>query len=95
MKVDMSADMDMFEDIVHFGIPDKMIDDVNEKVEKLGDLDSQYKHGDIEPLDVMEEQGWLEGFCYGNIIKYAMRRKGSDKEDLQKIVDYAKILMSL
>ena len=78
MKVDMSADMDMFDDIVEFD-----------------SLNSQYKHGEIEPLDVMREQGWLEGFCYGNIVKYAMRRKGSDKEDLQKIVDYAKTLMSL
>ena len=81
MKTDMGADMDIFEDIVAFK-------------GQVDDLDSQYKHGDIEPVDVMREQGWLEGFCYGNIVKYAMRRKGSDKEDLQKIVDYAKMLMS-
>lgn len=87
MKTDMSADADMFDDIVDFKPRH------GKKVEV--DIDSQYKHGEIEPLDVMEEQGWLEGFCYGNIIKYAMRRKGSDREDLQKIIDYAKILMEL
>jgi len=90
MKTDMSADADMFDDIVEFN------NEVKELEEFLDnrDIDSQYKHGDIEPLDVMREQGWLEGFCYGNIVKYAMRRKGSDKEDLQKIVDYAKILIA-
>jgi len=90
MKTDISADADMFDDIVDFDYTGK----THIKMDPLSKLNSQYKHGNIEPVDVMREQGWLEGFCYGNIVKYAMRRKGSDKEDLQKIVDYAKILIA-
>lgn len=37
--------------------------------ELIESIDQQYKHGNIEPLDVMKEQGWFEGFCRGNIIK--------------------------
>jgi hypothetical protein len=35
-------------------------------------------------------------FCSGNIVKYASRwdKKGRPREDLEKIIDYARILMS-
>lgn len=49
---------------------------------------SHYNAGAIEVLEVIEDQGWGEGFCKGNVLKYTMRagRKRPDKEveDLQK-----------
>ena len=52
------------------------------------------KHYDyrIQPVDFIEMNGL--GFCVGNIIKYACRydKKGTPKEDLDKIIHYAKIL---
>lgn len=47
-----------------------------------------YNTGKYEVIDVIEDQGWGEGFNKGNAIKYIMRakHKNSDKEieDLEK-----------
>lgn len=53
-----------------------------------------YKNSDeIEPLDLMQSVGILEGFCLGSIIKYAARyNKTHNQKDLAKIADYAHIL---
>ena len=58
-----------------------------------------YAHGRIQATEFIADKGLAEGFCLGNIIKYAQRfgRKGvnfEDKEyDLFKIIHYAVILL--
>ncbi len=61
--------------------------------------DAHYAQGRIQATEFIADQGLAEGFCLGNIIKYAQRfgRKGvnfKDKEyDLFKIIHYAVILL--
>ena len=72
------------------------------KISKIKDyIDSTYnKHysqGGEQATEVIKGSGHLEGFCIGNIIKYAQRygkKVGEDKNNnLMKIVHYAIILM--
>ena len=56
---------------------------------------NHYSKSSIQPIDIMranftDEQ--YEGFLIGNIIKYALRKKGQDITDSQKIQQYAKWL---
>jgi hypothetical protein len=51
----------------------------------------QYQIG-IDTFERMESnctQEEILAFCKGNIDKYNWRKKGSDKEDFEKIIDYA------
>jgi hypothetical protein len=56
-----------------------------------------YKKADeIEPVDVMYAHDMLEGFCLGNIIKYAIRFKVTrNLQELKKVADYAHIMYGL
>ena len=58
------------------------------------------RHKDMQPWDVMEEYMNPEefaGFLRGNVIKYILRYKdkGSEVEDLKKMVHYAEKLIEL
>ena len=51
----------------------------------------QYSKG-IDTFERMEancSKDEILAFCRGNIDKYNWRKKGQDKEDLKKIIDYA------
>ena len=55
----------------------------------------QYTTLDIEPWDIMQADFTREefiGFLKGNILKYLLRKKGSDLQDFEKIEHYAKKL---
>lgn len=59
---------------------------------------SQYRTLDIEPWDIMEADFTREefiGFLKGNIIKYCLRKKGSDLQDFEKIEHYARKLQEV
>ena len=57
---------------------------------------SHYKGGDVEPMDLIMAKGLGEGFCIGNMIKYAARFvKTRNLEDLKKVVDYAHFLVGI
>lgn len=59
---------------------------------------SQYRTLDIEPWDIMEADFTREefiGFLKGNIIKYCLRKKGSDLQDFEKIEHYARKLQEI
>jgi hypothetical protein len=45
-----------------------------------------YNQGNIEVIDVIEDWGWIEGFCLGNILKYIGRCNHKDNmiDDLKK-----------
>ncbi len=51
-----------------------------------------YGKGDIQTTEVTFDAGHGEGFCIGNIMKYAMRygkKNGKQTADLMKIIHYA------
>ena len=58
-----------------------------------------YANGKYQATDMIIDAGHGEGFCMGNIMKYAMRcgkKDGSDAEmDLLKIIHYAIIAIHL
>ena len=63
-------------------------------------IDSTYqKHygsGKFQATEVVFDSGYGEGFCIGNIMKYAQRygkKNGYDERDLFKIMHYAIILI--
>lgn len=58
----------------------------------------QYTTLDIEPWDIMQADFTREefiGFLKGNIIKYCLRKKGSDLQDFEKIEHYARKLQEI
>lgn len=58
----------------------------------------QYTSLDIEPWDIMKADFTRDefiGFLKGNIIKYCLRKKGSDLQDFEKIEHYAKKLQEV
>nr|DAG81760.1 MAG TPA: nucelotide kinase [Bacteriophage sp.] len=70
----------------------EFIDDVSTKNNK------QYTTLDIEPWDIMKADFTKEefiGFLKGNIIKYCLRKKGSDLQDFEKIEHYARKLQEV
>tara|TARA_Y100000310_G_scaffold264107_1_gene274651 strand:+ start:281 stop:604 length:324 start_codon:yes stop_codon:yes gene_type:complete len=56
-----------------------------------------YSMGSIQSTEFIVDSGHIEGFCIGNIIKYAQRygkKVGESKNDnLKKIIHYALIAM--
>lgn len=67
-------------------------DDVSTKNSK------QYTCLGIEPWQIMKKDFTKEefiGFLKGNIIKYVLRRKGTDLQDAEKIEHYARKLQEL
>lgn len=70
----------------------EFMDDVSTKNNK------QYTQLDIEPWDIMQADFTREefiGFLKGNILKYLLRKKGSDLQDFEKIEHYAKKLQEV
>ena len=62
----------------------------------LGTYDQHYSMEKIQSTEFIMDAGHGEGFCIGNIIKYAQRygkKSGKNKEDLFKIIHYAVILL--
>lgn len=53
---------------------------------------SHYASGKFEVIEFITDQGWVEGFCRGNAVKYVARagkkEPGKDIEDLRKAVWY-------
>ena len=59
---------------------------------------SHYAQNKIQSTEFINDAGHGEGFCIGNIIKYAQRygkKNGYNREDLTKIVHYAIIMMHI
>ena len=60
--------------------------------------ESHYAQNKIQSTEFITDAGHGEGFCIGNIIKYAQRygkKGGYNKNDLVKVVHYAIIMMYL
>ena len=59
--------------------------------------DGHYSKNKFQSTEFIVDCGHAEGFCIGNIIKYAQRfgkKEGMNKKDLYKIVHYCIILLS-
>ena len=55
-----------------------------------------YAHSKYQATDMIIDAGHGEGFCIGNIMKYAMRygkKNGKSEKDLLKIIHYALIAL--
>ena len=76
-------------------------DNILQQIERYidGTYDRHYAQGKYQATDMIIDAGHGEGFCMGNIMKYAMRcgkKDGTDKEeDLLKIIHYAIIAIHL
>jgi len=66
------------------------------KVQEMVNHPAHYNFGEIEAIDIIEDQGLGEAFCAANIIKYVLRykHKGTPLKDLQKIKWYTERLIS-
>jgi len=55
---------------------------------------THYSDGEYQATDVIIDAGHGEGFCVGNIIRYAKRygkKAGKSKRDMFKVIHYALI----
>lgn len=62
-----------------------------------GTYGEHYATDKYQATDMIIDAGWGEGFCMGNILKYAKRygkKNGYDRKDLLKIIHYAVIQLS-
>ena len=70
---------------------------LNEIKAYIGNTYSQhYANGKYQATDIILDTGHGEGFCVGNIMKYAMRygkKNGNNPDDLRKIIHYAIIAL--
>ena len=63
-----------------------------------GTYKEHYADGKYQATDLIIDAGHGEGFCMGNIMKYAMRygkKNGHADSDLLKIIHYAIIAIDL
>ena len=74
------------------------LQDVKEHIDGFRTRNYYSSKGGAEVIDLLRTEHLLEGFCIGNIIKYAQRygkKNGYNMEDLKKIIHYAIIMMCL
>ena len=60
--------------------------------------DRHYANGKYQATDMIIDAGHGEGFCIGNIMKYAKRygnKEGKNKKDLLKILHYGIIMLHI
>tara|TARA_R110002050_G_scaffold209551_2_gene345567 strand:+ start:255 stop:515 length:261 start_codon:yes stop_codon:yes gene_type:complete len=75
---------------------DKIIKDIIGYVNST--YEQHYANGKYQATDMILDAGHGEGFCVGNIMKYAMRygkKNGKNNADLLKIIHYAIIALYL
>ena len=58
--------------------------------EEIEQKPTHYKTREVNGMDVIDlVKHWQLNFNEGNVLKYLLRDKGQDIEDLEKIIDYA------
>ena len=75
---------------------EKILEEIKEGIDKT--YSSHYAQNKVQSTEFIADAGHGEGFCIGNIIKYAQRygkKNGYNREDLKKIIHYAIIMMCL
>ena len=75
---------------------DKSIKEIKEYIDKTYDL--HYSKGKYQATEMIIASGHGEGFCIGNILKYAQRygkKNGKNRADLLKVIHYGIIALHL
>ena len=76
---------------------DKYLQEIKNTIDST--YNAHYAQNKVQSTEFINDAGHGEGFCMGNIMKYAMRcgkKDGTDKEeDLLKIIHYAIIAIHL
>lgn len=60
--------------------------------------DQHYSQNKYQATEFIIDAGHGEGFCIGNILKYAQRygkKDGKNRKDILKVIHYAIILLSI
>lgn len=60
--------------------------------------DEHYAKNKVQATEFIIDAGHGEGFCIGNIMKYAQRygkKDGCNRKDLLKVIHYAMIMMDI
>ena len=75
---------------------DKSLDEIKKYIDKT--YDAQYSKGKYQCTEMIIDSGHGEGFCIGNILKYAQRygkKNGKNRADLLKVIRYGIIALHL
>jgi hypothetical protein len=75
---------------------DKILETIGQHIDTT--YNQHYANGKYQATDMILDAGHGEGFCIGNIMKYAMRygkKQGKNSKDLLKIIHYAIIALYL
>ncbi len=75
---------------------DEIIRDIRTYVDRT--YEQHYSNGKYQATDMILDAGHGEGFCIGNIMKYAMRygkKNGKNRADLLKVIHYGIIALHL
>ena len=75
---------------------EKILEEIKDGIDST--YSSHYAQNKIQSTEFIADAGHGEGFCIGNIIKYAQRygkKNGYNRDDLIKIVHYAIIMLCL
>ena len=68
---------------------DEILDELKMYID--GTYAAHYSHNKFQATEFIMDSGHGEGFCIGNILKYAQRygkKNGKDRNDLLKVIHY-------
>ena len=72
----------------------KTLEELKEYIDKT--YDEHYSRNKFQATEFIIDGGLGEGFCIGNILKYAQRygkKNGKDRKDLLKVIHYGIIAL--
>ena len=75
---------------------DKIMKEVKEHIDKT--YEGHYNKNKFQATEFIIDSGHGEGFCIGNILKYAQRygkKNGKNRADLMKVIYYGIIALHL
>ena len=75
---------------------DKTLKEIRKYIDST--YDAHYSKSKFQATEFILDSGHGEGFCIGNILKYAQRygkKNGKDKKDLLKVIHYAIIALHI
>ena len=73
---------------------DQILDELKMYID--GTYNAHYSHNKFQATEFIMDSGHGEGFCIGNILKYAQRygkKNGKDRNDLLKVIHYGIIAL--
>ena len=75
---------------------DKILNELKSYID--GTYDQHYSQNKFQATEFIMDSGHGEGFCIGNIMKYAQRygkKNGKDRSDLLKVIHYSIIALHI